>query len=123
VKHILALALATLFCVSMTESVHAQCTPSAPPPTITTICQLQNIGLNSTSLAGHYALSGNVDAAGFNFNSLGVFTGTLDGNGYTINNLAISNTSLFTTIDPTGVVKNLGLSNVHAFSDAFHIGA
>ncbi|MCK5611573.1 hypothetical protein KAR91_57410 [Candidatus Pacearchaeota archaeon] len=56
---------------------------------------LQNMNNN---LAGNYFLSGNIDASGGNFTPIGRdtgsrFTGTLEGNGFTISNLTVDGTA------------------------------
>ncbi|ASC93488.1 beta strand repeat-containing protein [Sulfurospirillum diekertiae] len=81
----------------------------------------------NTALAGKYALGANIDASGTPWNSgagfvpigddTNQFTGTLDGKGYTIDNLMINrlytdNVGLFGVIGPSSTIKNIGLSDV-----------
>lgn len=53
---------------------------------ISTCDDLQNISLN---LRGNYSLTGDVDCFNFSFSPLGTFNGSLQGNGFRINNLTI----------------------------------
>lgn len=96
---------------------------------INTIQDLQNI---SNDLSGSYVLGKDIDASGFNFTPIGcygvcpngsAFTGTLDGNGYTIANLSISTSlsqaGLFFQVGSSGTVKNLGLPNISVTPTGF----
>ena len=76
------------------------------------------------ALDGYYVLGNDINAtAGETFAQLATIgndtanrtmglTGTFDGNGYTIDGLKITGRGLFYTVAPTGVVKNLALTNV-----------
>ena len=75
------------------------------------------------ALNGYYGLSKDINATGETFAQLATegndtanrtmgLTGTFDGNGYTIDGLTITGRGLFYTVAPTGVVKNLALTNV-----------
>ena len=92
-------------------------TPTAVTPiVINSISDLQAIQNN---LSGYYVLGADIDAAGFNFASIGTasnpFTGIFDGQGHTISNLTINNLSdqagLFGIIGAIGTVRNVGLIN------------
>lgn len=84
----------------------------AVPITINSVNELQGI---SSNLAGDYILGGNIDASGFSFAPIGSvispFTGSFDGNGYTIKNLNITSSQedvgLFGTT--RGTISNVGL--------------
>jgi probable HAF family extracellular repeat protein len=90
---------------------------------INTVADLENI---SNNLSGHYVMGRNIDAYDFYFAPIGTasnpFTGTLDGNGYTITNLSINETGnsqtgdiyggLFGFIGKTGIVQNINLTNL-----------
>lgn len=76
------------------------------PTVINTIGDLQAIQNN---LSGYYVLGANVDASGFNFASISDFSGVLDGQGHTIDNLQ---NTLFNKIDFQGLVENVNLANV-----------
>jgi probable HAF family extracellular repeat protein/VCBS repeat-containing protein len=65
--------------------------------------------------SGYYVLGANIDASGFNFTSIAHFSGVLDGQGHSIDNLQ---TTLFSTIDAQGRVANLNLTNVHVVNAA-----
>jgi hypothetical protein len=84
---------------------------------------LENIQNN---LSGSYVLGTNIDASGFNFAPIGgqvnPFTGTLNGNGFTISNLSITAsggfgasgtlyTGMFGAIGAGGSVQNIYLNN------------
>jgi GH24 family phage-related lysozyme (muramidase) len=81
---------------------------------INSIADLENINNN---LSGHYVLGANINASGFSFIPIGTssapFTGTLDGNGYTISNITINGGSDYTGLfgDNAGTIQNLGLTN------------
>ena len=85
---------------------------------INSIASLQAINTNSTTLGGNYALGSNLDDASAAFTSIGTFalsfTGTFDGLGHTISNLAISlpattYVGLFGYISSSATVRNTGL--------------
>lgn len=72
-------------------------------------------------LNAHYKLENDIDMSDINYNIIGQtdktpFTGTFDGNGYTINNLTIESTNscigMFGYING-GSIKHLGLENVN----------
>ena len=85
------------------------------PIVINTISDLEAIQNNPS---GSYVLGANIDAAGFNFASIADFSGVLDGQGYSIDNLR---GPLFNKIDVQGVVQNLNLTNVHLYDAALAI--
>jgi hypothetical protein len=76
--------------------------------------------LHNFNLAGHYVLGANIDATGITIPPIGSssnpFTGTFDGNGHTINGLSVTDNGsyvgLFASIDTTGWVHDLGLTNL-----------
>ena len=104
---------------------------ASQPIVIRTVTELQDIDKN---LAGDYALGGDIDASatkswngGAGFIPLGEypskpFTGTLNGAGHTVSNLAIKTgdttvyTGLFAYLGAAATVKNLKLSAVHITS-------
>ncbi|URZ17432.1 fibronectin type III domain-containing protein [Clostridium felsineum] len=89
------------------------------PYIITTIQQLENIQCDPSA---YYKLGSNIDLKGINWTPIGInsnveFTGTFDGNGYTIENLTTNRlgtdvTGLFGYVN-NGTIKNLKLSNVN----------
>ncbi len=81
------------------------------PIIITNIQELQKIANDPT--AG-YVLGANIDAADFHFTPISKFSGVLDGQGYSIENLTVigSNAGLFGKILPNGTVRNFALNNV-----------
>jgi len=133
VKNLLGLVLAAFFAIASVKAAHAQCTPAAPPSTINTVCDLQNIGFNAASLAGDYVLGNDIDASdtvnwnnGTGFVPIGncansYFTGSINGQGYKISNLTSSypiaigtlNIGLFACIGSTGLVRDLGLTSIN----------
>lgn len=83
--------------------------------TITTCGGLQNIEDN---LSEDYVLGNDIDCSGVsNFTPIGSFaspfTGTLDGQGYTINNLSVSTTyaGMFGSVGTGAVIEKLGFEN------------
>jgi filamentous hemagglutinin family protein len=96
-----------------------------PYMTVDTATDLQNINSN---VAGNYALNKDIDASsianfvpiaqGADFNTpTSGFSGIFDGQSHTINHLTINDstgllTGLFTQISSTGIVRNVGLTNV-----------
>lgn len=93
---------------------------------VNSIADLSNVSLN---LAGNYALGTDLTFSTTSppFTAIGVtapFTGQFDGMGHTISGFDISgdapsisgNAGLFTTIGPTGVVRNLGVLNASSTS-------
>ncbi len=103
--------------------------------TITNAHQLQLVGINSTTLAANYTLANNIDASGTSnaadvwgtsmtsgtgFVPIGNgstnFTGTLNGQGHTINDLYINAPSsayvgLFGNTAPASTIENVGVTN------------
>jgi filamentous hemagglutinin family protein len=91
---------------------------------------LAQIGLNSFSLNGRYALGRDINASTFKgFSSGTTFNGLLDGNGglgvtSSINNLTLSSSQsqnsygLFPFIGSSGIVRNLTLQNVNISAGA-----
>ena len=73
---------------------------------------------NGTTASASYKLGSDVSVSGTNAITT-AFTGTFDGNGYTISNLSHS---LFNIVDD-GVVKNVTLKNVGISSSAANVGA
>lgn len=72
---------------------------------------------NAGTLGGYYVLSQNINATGYEHSNMNnevetrAFTGTFNGNGYTISNLTLSGYSFFGyTKDAT--IKNVGFTNV-----------
>lgn len=119
-KHLFGLALAVLYGFGAVPSF-AACGTKAPPATITTLCQLQNIGLNATTLAGSYTLGNDIDATGFAFKPIGSFTqqfyGTFDGKDFAIRNLTITlpsqnDVGLFGVLTSGAAIKNVHLTNI-----------
>ncbi len=88
---------------------------------VNTPTDLQNIGFNSFTLAQTYALGRDIDLGSTeSFAPLGQFAGVFDGLGNTIKNLTIApndsttrNIGLFGTIEASGSVRNLNLTNVN----------
>ncbi|HLB40850.1 MAG TPA: GLUG motif-containing protein, partial [Candidatus Babeliales bacterium] len=110
------------------------------PYNITDVYGLQGIGSNTTTLGYSYTLGNNIDAtstlnwnSGTGFYPIGAaigaattyFTGSFNGNNYTINNLYINlaNTAanatsdidvgLFSSLGATGTISNVGLTNIN----------
>ncbi|KHD37442.1 hypothetical protein NL50_04505 [Clostridium acetobutylicum] len=89
------------------------------PYIINTAQQLENIQCDP---GAYYKLGNNIDLKGINWTPIGInsnvqFTGTFDGNGYTIENLTTNRlgtdvTGLFGYVN-NGNIKNLKLSNVN----------
>lgn len=94
----------------------------ADPYQVSTIEQLQAI--RNASNSAHFILVNDIDAtvtAGWNngqgFNPVGWFGGSVDGNGYTINNLTINRpgvyqTALFSHLGSNGELKNFSIENI-----------
>ncbi len=88
---------------------------------VNSAANLQSIGFNGFTLAQNYALGKDIDLISIsNFAPLGAFSGAFDGLGNTINNLTIApndsttrNIGLFSTIEASGSVRNLNLTNVN----------
>lgn len=115
---------------------------------ISTLHQLQLVGLSSATLANNYTLSNNIDAsavknaadvwggsnAGFiplggdlQNNVTTAFTGVFDGKGYVVNNLYMNAArqylGLFGQLGSGSTVKNLGLINANISGGTLYIGA
>lgn len=80
------------------------------PYLIASIADLQQISENP---AAHYEVVKDIDAAGFEFNTIEEFSGTLNGNGYAINNLefAANKTLGIFKSATTATISNLTLNN------------
>ncbi len=82
---------------------------------ITTCAQLQNIG--SLGLNGDYVLANNIDCSGIaDFTPIAGFTGTLDGQGYTIDRFTIdqflgSNKAMFSSTNGA-IIRNIVFTNI-----------
>jgi hypothetical protein len=89
--------------------------PVAAQIIIDNLADLENINNNPS---GDYVLGVDINAGGFT--PIPDFSGTLNGNGYVINNLSISTQSPGQTLglfgDLSGTVENLGLTNVNIVS-------
>lgn len=84
---------------------------------ISTVEELISVKNNSN---GNYILLNNIELQGIDWNPINVhFSGTFDGNGYTISNL---NKPLFAAIQK-GTVKNLKLENVQIDYEDNYVGA
>jgi len=71
--------------------------------------QLQNISTSNSS--NFYLLMQEIDCNGMSFTPLQNFSGTLDGNGYSINNLNVTTTSLAGLVaNLSGIIQNLHIS-------------
>lgn len=94
----------------------------------TTITNAHQLQLMAKDLGAHYTLAANIDMSGYNMSrngflpvgtgSASAFTGSLDGHGYVISNLTISNAApdavgLFGYIGQSANVSNIGLYDVH----------
>lgn len=88
------------------------------------------IGTDAAKLSKSYILTGNIDLTGKQWSVLGDFTGTFDGNGYTISNFdftapSYSGFALFKSVTASAVVKNLKLegtiTNVGSWSGAITV--
>ena len=90
-----------------------------PTETISTCQELQDI---QDDLTKDYELISDIDCVGFSFQPIGgpsaQFSGSLDGRGYSIIGLSMTNfdvsqkMALFGVLGPTAQVRNLGLENV-----------
>ncbi|HEY5068101.1 MAG TPA: S8 family serine peptidase [Xanthobacteraceae bacterium] len=100
---------------------------SGSPYQLIDVYGLEGIGSSSTLLSRDYILANNVDASGTanwnggtGFVSIGdsrnAFNGSLNGAGFTINNLTINSSAtdvgLFGVIGHPGSVQNLGITNI-----------
>jgi filamentous hemagglutinin family protein len=115
------------------------------PYQIADIYGLQGIGSSPTLLSDDYVLANNIDASGTASwnggagfvpigNSQNAFSGSLDGDGATINSLTINSSAayvgLFGIIANSGSVQNLGITDINltaagwqGSSDYAHVGA
>lgn len=91
---------------------------SSYPYLVCSATHLQNMGINTGTLSSYYQLQSNIDLTSASMTPIGSnatpFTGTFDGNSFTLSNLTInlpttSYVGLFA--DVSGVIKNLKLSN------------
>jgi filamentous hemagglutinin family protein len=117
---------------------------SVNPYQIADIYGLQGIGSSATLLADNYILANAIDASGTaNWNSAGFvpignpqdpFSGSLNGQGFAINNLTIKSSAayvgLFGTIAPSGSAQNLGIASINLTAEGWngpgdyaHVGA
>ena len=92
---------------------------------ISTPQDLQNV---KTGQNIDYYVVNDIDMAGFNFKRIaGRFRGTIDGGGYTISNLKITNntrtqnTGIFEYIEPPAKISNLLLKNVNISSSGYRV--
>ena len=98
---------------------------ASDPYIISTVSALQNINNN---LSAHYKLGANINLSGVDFTpignaSAGTFTGSFDGNGYTISNLSVyagKYSALFGVNE--GTVKNVKLSNIDVYGTRYVAG-
>ena len=94
----------------------------ADPYIITTAEELQNINNN---VSAHYKLGTNIDLADMEFTPIGnvdtgSFTGSFDGNGYTIYNLDVYSgkyAGLFGSNE--GIIKNVILENIYVYGTRY----
>lgn len=89
-------------------------------PSLIEISTADDLLVMAEYLSGNYKLTADITLTG-NWTPVGTFTGTLDGDGYTISGLSYTNNDrddvgLFSRID-NATIKNLGLENVN-----FNIG-
>lgn len=68
-----------------------------------------------------YKLKNDIDLGGANWTPVESFGGTFDGNGYTVSNFAVANTTtinagFFSEVTTTGIVKNLTIANATIFT-------
>lgn len=100
----------------------------AAPIMIASCAQLKGISPHSQA---HYQLSNNIECKGVEFFPIGPFSGTLEGNGYTIANLTVQkntepNAGLFTTLGSatvTAMIKNIHFVNAKVIgADDTHRG-
>ena len=91
---------------------------------ITTKEDLKYFELKDKDLSGYFELSGNIDATDIKIvqkNSINYFSGVFNGNGYSISNLDVSNSSLFGSIYSSSKFMNFALKNLNA-SSANYLG-
>lgn len=100
----------------------------------TTITNAHQLQLMAMDLSATYTLAGNIDLSGFDMGRNGcfvaigtssttVFSGSLDGNGYAVNNLTLNGSTadavgLFGYIGQSGSVSNIGLYNANVTGGA-----
>ncbi|QST02627.1 hypothetical protein IMZ31_18945 (plasmid) [Pontibacillus sp. ALD_SL1] len=121
-KYVLAFISGVFITLGGIGTVYAE-----PSTVITTLQELQDIKMNPD---GHYVLGNDIEAAEtrlWNYNGDGTyagfepiadFTGTLDGNGYSIRNLYINrgdeaHVGLFRSVRSGGKIQNLALENAY----------
>ncbi len=79
--------------------------------------------LQSISSSGVYYMTQDIDCAGYRFRAIGSFAGTLDGGGHKVLNLTVatpnSNWGMFSYVESTGVIRNLGLENVDVHGQGY----
>lgn len=80
---------------------------SGSPYRISTCSQLQEIG---SALTAYYVVVRDIDCSGGTFSHMGTFSGTLDGQNHTIDNLNIDSDGLFTHVNG-GTIKNLKIAS------------
>lgn len=80
----------------------------------------------SSNLAGQYKLMNDIDLSGIDWQPLGIFSGSLDGNGFTVKNLSVNfnanNAGLFSQLSNASV-KNIKFSNVTVSNTGNYTGA
>jgi len=97
---------------------------AANPMLISSDTMLANIPTNTIGLSGHYRLTANIDLPNnWTGNNIGPFTGTLDGNGFTINfnNTTGTTAPLFRDVGSGGKVTNLKLTGTINSTSSSHI--
>ena len=77
------------------------------PNMISSCSQLESI---SNNLTAYYELASSVDCTGFSFTPINNFSGTLNGNNHTINNLSSNGFGLFESTNGA-TIENLNLIN------------
>lgn len=100
---------------------------AANPYVIQTPAELQSIQNN---LAAYYVLGNDIDMSGYSFTPIGSesapFTGSLNGDDYTIKNLVLSstskNTGLFKVISSGAVVKDMTFRDCSISSTSYRVG-
>lgn len=115
---VLALSLSFLTVISIASGTGTQTDPFI----ITTAEELQNINNNVTA---HYVLGNNIDLTGMDFTPIGnvdngAFSGSFDGNGYSISNLNVYSgkyAGLFGYNE--GIIKNVILDNIYVYGTRY----
>ncbi len=82
---------------------------------ISDVAGLKSIGSNPSA---NYRLKADIDLGGAEWNSIGPFSGKLDGNSkviknFTINDTSIYNKGLFSSVEPSGQISNLGIEGAN----------